>query len=214
MAALRAEAKQREKETRELAGLERRRLAALRAETEQREKETRGRAELERRRLAALRAEKEQREAEMWAAAIAAKPHLFSFHGRIGRAKYLMGYLILFCMTVCCFFLMSVIDHVPYIFVNSWVLSITFSLKNEHNYTPGGAASLVFLASFILVSFWSFAVDVKRFHDLGMSGWWTVLLLIPLIGTLGWFLLSILPGKKGPNKHGPGRRRPRVDVFA
>ena len=64
----------------------------------------------------------------------------------------------------------------------------------------------------------SFAVEVRRFHDMNLSGWWALLLEI-CIGILMYFLkedyfviflisvvylllLSLIPGSKGKNKYG------------
>ena len=54
-------------------------------------------------------------------------------------------------------------------------------------------------------------LHIKRCHDRGKSGWWCLLLLIPIIGTL-WAIidLGILEGDKGRNAYGAnplGRRR-------
>lgn len=47
------------------------------------------------------------------------------------------------------------------------------------------------------------AVNVKRWHDLDMAGWWVLLSLVPL---LGWPVTLIangfLPGTQGPNRYG------------
>lgn len=46
-------------------------------------------------------------------------------------------------------------------------------------------------------------LHIKRCHDRGKSGWWCLLLLIPLVGFL-WALidLGILEGTDGPNRFG------------
>lgn len=45
---------------------------------------------------------------------------------------------------------------------------------------------------------------IKRCHDRGKSGWWCLLLIIPVVGGL-WALidLGILKGTDGPNEYGP-----------
>jgi uncharacterized membrane protein YhaH (DUF805 family) len=66
------------------------------------------------------------------------------------------------------------------------------------------ATPLVFLL-FVVMFFWSqLAISVKRFHDLGMSGFWFPLILIPGIGQLvQFFLLGLRRGERGENKYGP-----------
>ena len=54
-------------------------------------------------------------------------------------------------------------------------------------------------------------LHIKRCHDRGKSGWWCLLLLVPIVGTL-WAIidLGILEGDRGRNAYGAnplGRRR-------
>ena len=47
------------------------------------------------------------------------------------------------------------------------------------------------------------AVGVRRLHDLDKSGWWTFIVLIPLVG---WIILIVwycTKGTAGPNRYGP-----------
>lgn len=50
----------------------------------------------------------------------------------------------------------------------------------------------------------SLAVSVKRCHDRDKSGWWCLLLLIPVVGFIWWVIdLGILEGTDGENQYGP-----------
>lgn len=49
----------------------------------------------------------------------------------------------------------------------------------------------------------SIAVGVRRLHDLDKSGWWYLLVLIPLIGTLILIFFYVQRGTEGPNQYGP-----------
>ncbi len=46
----------------------------------------------------------------------------------------------------------------------------------------------------------SLAVGVRRLHDSDMSGWWLLMLLIPLIGFIFWIYMGVKPGTEGPNR--------------
>ncbi|MGX9416700.1 DUF805 domain-containing protein [Vibrio sp. RC27] len=46
------------------------------------------------------------------------------------------------------------------------------------------------------------AVLVRRLHDTGRSGWWALLLLVPLIGILVLFIFAILDGHTNENEYG------------
>jgi uncharacterized membrane protein YhaH (DUF805 family) len=45
---------------------------------------------------------------------------------------------------------------------------------------------------------WQLSVAARRFHDIGFSGWYSPLILVPLVQ----IVLLFLPGQKGPNKYG------------
>jgi uncharacterized membrane protein YhaH (DUF805 family) len=52
------------------------------------------------------------------------------------------------------------------------------------------------------------AMSVRRLHDLDRSGWWVLLVLIPIIG---WIILLIwycTRGTDGPNRFGPNPLNP------
>jgi len=58
---------------------------------------------------------------------------------------------------------------------------------------------LYFLA--ILVPF--LAVTARRLHDTGKSGWWCILGLIPLVGTIWLIVLLASDGDREENAYGP-----------
>lgn len=67
---------------------------------------------------------------------------------------------------------------------------------------------LVLLISFILLVFAlaiimpSIAVTVRRLHDIGKSGWWYLLILIPFAGALIIFIMTLLDSEPSTNKYG------------
>ena len=104
--------------------------------------------------------------------------HLFfQFDGRINRAKWWLGIVIL------------------------WVVEgVVFAI-----FRPGGDANYGIYSILWLVFLWpSLAISIKRFHDRDKSGWWVLIALIPIIGFF-WILieLGILEGTAGPNQFGP-----------
>jgi len=46
------------------------------------------------------------------------------------------------------------------------------------------------------------AVGVRRMHDIGKSGWWVLIALIPLIGTIWIIILLATNGDQGSNQYG------------
>jgi uncharacterized membrane protein YhaH (DUF805 family) len=49
----------------------------------------------------------------------------------------------------------------------------------------------------------SIAVSVRRLHDIGWSGWWVLLGIIPFIGAIILIVLYCLDSQPGDNKYGP-----------
>lgn len=50
------------------------------------------------------------------------------------------------------------------------------------------------------------AVTVRRLHDGGNSGWWVLIGLVPMLGTLVLLVLLLLNSTPGDNAHGPNPR--------
>jgi uncharacterized membrane protein YhaH (DUF805 family) len=47
------------------------------------------------------------------------------------------------------------------------------------------------------------AIGVRRLHDLDRSGWWLLLMFIPLIGAIILLIWHCTKGTDGPNRFGP-----------
>ena len=47
------------------------------------------------------------------------------------------------------------------------------------------------------------AVGVRRLHDRDMSGWWYLLVLVPVLGALVLLWFFVQKGTDGPNRFGP-----------
>jgi uncharacterized membrane protein YhaH (DUF805 family) len=46
------------------------------------------------------------------------------------------------------------------------------------------------------------AVSVRRLHDTNHSGWWLLIVLIPLIGIIVFLIFAVQNSKPGTNKYG------------
>lgn len=58
------------------------------------------------------------------------------------------------------------------------------------------------------------AVNVRRLHDVGRSGWWLLLVFIPF-GGIVLLVFHILDGNPGPNAYGPDpKNRPPYGTHA
>ena len=59
---------------------------------------------------------------------------------------------------------------------------------------------------------------VRRLHDIGRSGWWYWILMIPLVGfvaSIAFLVVMLLRGTPGPNRYGPDPKDPsNAQVFS
>lgn len=49
----------------------------------------------------------------------------------------------------------------------------------------------------------SLAVGARRLHDIGRTGWWQLIMLIPLLGLILLIVWWATEGEGGPNRFGP-----------
>ena len=119
------------------------------------------------------------------------KDLLFGFQGRANRAKFWLVALAIFVIEVIIFA----------------VLGGTTAMSDnpEQALANIGSVAGIALMVFGLVALWiSIAVAVKRYHDRNKSGWWVLIVLVPIIGGL-WYLIEcgFLRGTPGSNNYGP-----------
>ncbi len=57
------------------------------------------------------------------------------------------------------------------------------------------------------------AVEVRRLHDIGKSGWWIFISLIPLIGSIWLLVLLATDSQPGDNEYGPNPKEGPEDFF-
>lgn len=103
------------------------------------------------------------------------------FEGRARRKEYWY------------FFLFNVINSVVLAFVDG--LTGSFSAEAGVGIL-GGLYSLAMLVP-------SVSVTVRRLHDTGRSGWWLLIGLIPLIGTIVLLFFMVRDSFPGENQYGP-----------
>ena len=117
---------------------------------------------------------------------------LFSFQGRINRAKFWLIHLAIFVVEA---IVLSLLGGTAAIMSGDYEKVIVVF---------GGASGAVW-SIVALLAFWiSLAVGVKRWHDRNKTGWWMLIIFVPVIGGL-WYLIEcgFLKGTTGPNSYGP-----------
>lgn len=58
---------------------------------------------------------------------------------------------------------------------------------------------------FIPFAYAQFRIIINRLNDLDLSGWYSPIILIPLVGIVFGFFILLAPGTEGPNKYGENR---------
>lgn len=101
----------------------------------------------------------------------------FSFSGRASRSEYWTVYLGNFIISLAVIFTM-----------------VAFRLPHT---------AIVLNLFFLATAVQSFALGVRRLHDIDYSGWMILVAFIPIIGILWMITVGFLPGTKGANKFGP-----------
>ncbi len=62
----------------------------------------------------------------------------------------------------------------------------------------------VIVFAILLLSMWpALAMQIKRWHDMGLSGWFSLLSFLPYLGFAVGIIVGFIPGKAGVNKSGP-----------
>ncbi|MCX7548118.1 DUF805 domain-containing protein [Xanthomarina sp. F1114] len=109
------------------------------------------------------------------------KEHYADFSGRARRTEYWMFILFQIIFAIVALILDGVLG---------------MSLSSDLAY--GWIYLIYILATFLP----SLAVTVRRLHDIGKSGWWYFISIVPLIGSIWLLVLLCSDSEPGPNKWG------------
>ena len=120
---------------------------------------------------------------------------LFSFDGRVNRAKF---WLVVIATDIVLFVLFGILAAVTGVSMDVAADGSMPSLGGA-----GLIAGLIGLLLVVLAVWIGLAMGVKRYHDRNKSGWWVLIALVPVIGGL-WYLIEcgFLRGTAGPNQYG------------
>ena len=103
---------------------------------------------------------------------------LFSFQGRIGRAHFWLIQL----------------------------LELAVVLVGASAFGPDAEGAV--LAALLVCAAMFLSSGVRRWHDLGRTGWWQLFVLVPFIGVvLILWICGVTRGQDGANQYGP---KPRI----
>lgn len=69
--------------------------------------------------------------------------------------------------------------------------------------SPPTPLMILFVLFYLAVLIPSLAVQVRRLHDIGKSGWWWFINFVPFIGGIWLLILFLLDSQPGSNQWGP-----------
>ena len=107
---------------------------------------------------------------------------LFGFRGRIGRQSFILGQLFM----VSLFFV---------------IVARLVAVQGDESATTFWGFMMILLMAVSVFS--SFALVIKRLHDLGFPGMLSLVLFVPTVNLIMMGVLMILPSSPQTNEHGP-----------
>lgn len=117
----------------------------------------------------------------------------FSYTGRASRKEYWMT-VLWDVVSLVVVGIVSVILRIP--------LGLPYALQDILEWIS--YALIIVMTLYVIASFLMFlALAVRRIHDIGLSGWWVLVGLVPFVGTIVIFIFAVIEGNTGDNKYGP-----------
>ncbi len=113
---------------------------------------------------------------------------IFSYRGRSRRKEfwyfYLFGYIVLILTRIVEMMLgLNTVEETAY----------------QVTHGPGVLMGIIGIPHVLA----AIAVQVRRLHDIDRSGFWTLIFLIPIVGSIVLLVFDVLNGTEGENRFGP-----------
>jgi uncharacterized membrane protein YhaH (DUF805 family) len=118
------------------------------------------------------------------------------FSGRLGRLGYLMGVLYGLAFTAASAVLVAII--IALINQSSPDYAVTQTTAPSAQFVAIGW----FIAMMIFAIFINASLQIRRWHDLGLSGWMTLLSFFPFTSFIVLVVIFVVPGSASANRYG------------
>ncbi len=117
---------------------------------------------------------------------------ILGFSGRLGRLRYLVY---------------SVVSMLAVGVIASFAMGIIAAVGGHPPATPDDEPTLAMFAFYLIaglpILILSLMFAMRRLHDMNLSGWFVLLMLIPFVSAIFSLVLLFWPGTQGPNRFGP-----------
>lgn len=113
---------------------------------------------------------------------------IFSAQGRLGRVRYIgysMGLALLLYLAI------AILGGAAAV-----LGQVESGGEEALGWLGGGLLIILSLAALIV----SILLTIQRLHDFNASGWWALLMVIPLVSLVLYLVLLIMPGTQDPNR--------------
>ena len=119
---------------------------------------------------------------------VSAFKNYFNFSGRASRSEFWWFTLFAFV----------------YNFVTSLIAyAIAFAIAGDDWAAVDLIGQLLNFLAYIPILPAAFCVTVRRLHDIGHSGWYQLVILIPCVGIIMYLVWTLTEGNSIPNVYGP-----------
>lgn len=124
-----------------------------------------------------------------------------SFDGRIPRKTFWLAFLVMLVIS-------WILQIILFSIFGAGMMTMDPNASPEQQAMAAQQAMSGMMLPFgllMLITLWpSLAIYTKRWHDRNKSGWWSLIMLVPIIGGI-WMLveLGFLRGTEGANNYGP-----------
>lgn len=106
-----------------------------------------------------------------------------TFTGRARRKEFWMYFLVVAIIEIALSIILSILGLIGGVFV-----------------IIGSFITVLFGLAIIIPTL---ALWMRRLHDTGKSGWWLLINIIPVVGSIVLLIFALLDSQPGDNKYGP-----------
>lgn len=119
---------------------------------------------------------------------------LFDFQGRATRKEFWLFMLWLLVLTGPAW--------IAIMFICLFIGGAMFSDMGSQQSMGWIGVFICFISSYLAALLLPLSLRTRRLHDIGLSGWWQLILLVPSLGRLVMLIFMLIPSEKQDNRFG------------